>query len=181
MYKWEANGAEIIHYTDFEIYPLDDKPAGEVLREGYDSLKMKTWVSAGTALGLYRDKGFIKGDTDIDVEVEGYDGIDLDIIDQIDFTLIRTAFYNGKPMQMAFQHKEVVFDIYIFWRDEDNLYNNSECGEMILPSKFVDNQEIINTKYGDYSIPAPTEEYLEYRYGDWKTPSSKKGLYGNDF
>ena len=173
------NLVTLTHTKHFYIYPLDNKPAGEILRQGYDSLKMDKWLSAGTALGLYRDKDFIKGDTDIDVEAIGYEGIDDDIKKQIPFELVRTAYYNSKPMQMAFQHKEVIFDIYIFWGDE--MWNMSEPGEMILPKKFIENKEEIETKYGKFLFPSPIEDYLKYRYGDWQTPSNKKGLYGCDF
>jgi hypothetical protein len=45
-----------------------------------------------------------------------------------------------------------------------------------------ENLEQRRTKYGTYPFPSPIKEYLKIRYGkDWRTPSNKKGLYGNDF
>jgi len=171
---------EVKNYKSFSIQPLTDK-AGEVFKRGIERMPCPYWVSAGTALGLYRDKDFIKGDTDLDIECLGYDGIDDDILEALDFTLIRTVDHEGKIMQMAFLEDDTIFDIY-FYYEEDGVYrNHNEQGIMDFPKHYFDNLEMIQTKYGELPFPSPIEDYLKYRYGDWQTPSNKKGLYGQDF
>lgn len=165
----------------FCLKPLDDK-APDVLKAGIENIKgFDYWVSAGTVLGFYRDKDFIKGDTDIDVEMLN-DGISKqDIIKAMKgFELIREIEHEGKPQQLAFIKNEVIFDIYFYKVVGDNIVNENEHGTMKVPYKFVKDLKQIKTKYGSFPAPSPIEEYLEYRYGkDWKTPSNKKGIYLN--
>ena len=161
------------------IEPLKEN-FGQILKEGTDSLKMPYWISAGTALGLYRDKDYIKGDTDIDVEVMGYVGIGLDIVTNMKgFELVRSVITDGRPMQLAFQKDRTIFDIYIYWDEGDDVVNRNDMCTLRLPKKFL-KTETIETKYGKYPFPSPIEEYLVYRYGDWLTPKQDKGIYGSN-
>jgi hypothetical protein len=167
------------NHRSFTIKPLTEK-AGDVFKEGIRQLDMPYWVSAGTALGLYREGDFIEGDTDLDIEMLYREGIEEEILNKLDFDLIRTYHYDNKVQQMAFIKDETIFDIYFYEIEGDEAVNRNELGVMRLPTKFL-NTENIKTKYGNLPFPSPIEEYLQYRYGDWKTPSKKKGLYGNDF
>lgn len=165
---------EVKNHKHFTLKPLDKQKAGEVLQEVVKKLP-RYWVSAGTALGLYRDKDFITGDTDIDVEMFGEDAVDLD------YPLIRTVTHEGKIQQRAYMINDTIFDIYFYYKEGDEYVNYNEQGEMRFPCHYFDTLEMINTKYGTLPFPSPIEDYLKYRYGDWQTPSNKKGLYGNDF
>jgi hypothetical protein len=152
--------------------------APEVLQMAH-RLKIKYWVAAGTLLGLYRDGDFIKGDTDIDIEVEGYEGVEADLVGTFsDMDLIRTVHWRGKPMQVAFMCKDVIFDVYVFWRDGDFMVNHNDCGTMQIPARFYEDLAILRTEYGDFPCPEPLEDYLVIRYGkSWEYPASHKGLY----
>lgn len=55
----------IINSPELRIEPLKEN-AGELLKEIVSRLDKPYWISAGTALGLYRDGDLIKGDTDLD-------------------------------------------------------------------------------------------------------------------
>ena len=154
--------------------------APKVLRLAH-RLPMKYWLGGGTLLGLYRDKDFISYDTDIDVEVEGYRGIQDDILSAIDSPLIRSIFLGPKVMQMAFIENGVVFDIYILWPDKDKMVNYNEMGTMETPRHFYEKLSFLETKYGKYPIPNPVEDYLVVRYGqNWRVPSHSKGLYAGE-
>ena len=168
----------LIKNEQFDFKGLDER-SPKVLREGYDRLKMKKWLGAGTLLGLYRDGDLIKGDTDIDVEVQGYEGVDEDIL-KIGFKLIRTAYEGDKPMQIAFQKDDTIFDVYIFWEEEE-MINHNELGVMKFDKKFFQLTEL-DTKYGKFNVPSPTDEYLSIRYGkDWQTPKKGRGMYDGKF
>lgn len=163
---------EVTNHTNFSINPIDKEKAGKVLQEVIPKLP-RYWVSAGTALGLYRDKDFITGDTDIDVEM-------LEDV-ELDYPLIRTVTHEGKIQQRAYLINDTIFDIYFYQKEGDEYVNYNEQGVMRFPCYYFDTLEIIETKYGTLPFPSPVEDYLKYRYGDWQTPSNKKGLYGNDF
>lgn len=172
---------EVKNLKSFTINPLNNEIAGEVLKDAIKQLNMPYWVSAGTALGFYRDKDFIEGDTDIDIEMAYYEGIDKDILERLNFDLIRTCYHEGKVQQMAFISKGTIFDIYFYEKVGDEYININEMGEMRFPTRYFDELEHIETKYGTLPFPSPIEDYLKYRYGDWQTPSNKKGLYDNNF
>ncbi len=142
-------------------------------------IEEKYWLGGGTVLGLYRQNDFIPGDTDIDIEVEGFDGVEgylLGLYGHME--LIRTVHFKKKPMQIAFMHKETIFDIYVLWKEGESMVNHNDMGTMQTPYKFYKELANLQTKYGDYPIPWPIEDYLVVRYGkDWATPAGHKGLY----
>lgn len=174
----------VTNYTTYAVGPLGTN-ASSVMLDGFKNLKdFDYWISAGTALGFYRDKDFIVGDTDIDIEMLWHKGIDNEIKSAMSngFDLIRDIYHNGEPQQIAFIKDNVIFDIYIYQLEEDNIVNNSEGGLMKLPYKYFKDLKNIDTKYGSFPAPNPIEDYLKLRYGkDWNIPLHKKGLYGNDF
>lgn len=154
------------------------------LKKGTDQLtSYNYWLSSGTALGLYRDGDFIPNDTDIDIGISVTEG-ETPILPILEgFELVRDCYHGGKPMQLAFRDTEngVIFDIYFFYDIgmSASYYNFCEIGEWFYPKMEIKELE---TKYGSYPFPSPIETYMERRYGStWKTPSNKKGLYGNDF
>ncbi len=144
---------------------------------------VKWWLSAGTALGFYRDKDFIPNDTDIDIAIEGdWDNDQRSYFAELfkDHRLIREAIWDGHIMQMAYQDtNNCIFDFYFYYPDGKNRINHNEMGTMTKPRYGI---KKLKTKYGSYPFPDPIEDYLLIRYGkDWKIPQQKKGLYGNDF
>ena len=172
---------EIKTHRSFKIKPLNGN-APEVLHQAHRLGKLdgcKYWLGGGTVLGLYRQDDFIPGDTDIDIEVEGYPGIDSDLIVTFsDMDLIRTVYDKDRPMQIAFIYKDVIFDVYVWWREGDFMVNHNDCGTMRIPARFYDELAWLQCQYGEFPTPWPIEEYLAIRYGkDWETPRNHKGLY----
>ena len=64
---------KIYQPLSFTIEPLKDKNAIPILQKGcevLENLGLKYWLSAGTLLGIHRDKKLIDHDTDIDIEID---------------------------------------------------------------------------------------------------------------
>ena len=114
---------QIKYYRQFNIEKLtDEKNPTKTLETGckiLEDIGIKYWISQGTLLGFYRDKNFIEGDSDIDIEI--LDLIDADkfqeIVEKLPFDLIRSASLKDKYMQLAFidPTNNVIFDIWFLY------------------------------------------------------------------
>lgn len=138
-------------------------------------------LTDGTALGLYREGGFIKHDDDIDIDILNPTAKQIqELLTQIDMKIGREVYYNKKLQQIAFYDNEgFIFDL-VFWYEDDSLiYNYCERNyERVQDAKFFqeNTMEFIEFKGSKYPIPTPIEEWLEMRYGeDWKIPKTYKG------
>lgn len=168
---------DIKNHRLFRMDPLDMDIAPGVLKQAH--LIDDYFISGGTLLGLYRDGDFIAGDSDIDIDVIGYEGVDDYLFKTLGhMDLIRTGYFKGRPMQTAFQDKGTIFDVWMMWREGDHMINQNDMGLFMMPAKFYDNPVEIETKYGSYRAPGPVDEYLAFRYGrHWKIPTNSKGIY----
>lgn len=141
------------------------------------------WLSAGTAIGLYRNKDVIPNDTDIDIGIKSKLGQKHILLDK--FKLVRKMDWENRPIQTAHidPRNNCLIDIYYYYTDIKNgkLVTISEYGWIHYKTPYIIKNlyEIKNlhTKYGDLPFLHPIEEYLTERFGDWKTPSNKKGKY----
>lgn len=159
-------------FEPVELEPL--KPnAIEVLREGLYHMTGTYWISSGTLLGLYRDHQLIPHDTDLDVNV--LDHLEITEKDLPGFRLMRTQHYKGKVMQTAFIKDDVIFDNYYFYSEGEYAVNYNDQGIIKKPLKFLK-----TTIYKGYPVPTPIEEFLEWRFGDWKTPKVTKDTWDVD-
>lgn len=100
------NGCDVWTDPKFKQHKLKNHPADEVLEEGIkilNNLGLFCWISAGTALAIYRDGKLIEADTDIDVAIYGKDYTEkiAQKFFEKDFNLIRAADKNNKPQQRA--------------------------------------------------------------------------------
>jgi len=137
------------------------------------------WLSAGTALGMYRDGDFIPSDTDIDIEM----WVDDEYTLPERFSRYVTQDSQGKPGQRAYidTKNNVIFDIY-FYEKKGNMAVSTINSRLTFPIEWFENKKKLPTKYGELYFPNPIEEYLEHRYGKtWKTPDNKKGLFNGQF
>ena len=159
------------------INPVSVKEIGEdkILQE-VDIIKQVLqdyphFESAGTILGLYRDKHLIPHDSDYDIEIldKGYDYDKLNtILVNNGLRLIRIMHHNNRFMQLAYRMKcGFIFDIYIYYKEHGKWKNYNDYGIL------VHNKDNLPT--------SNIEGYLELRYGkDWQTPKSKKESWEND-
>jgi phosphorylcholine metabolism protein LicD len=170
----------ITNHPIYQTFKLNDN-ANKILQHGTEilaQLGVFYWLSGGTALGLYRDKEFIKNDTDIDVEVLGNRRVN-DIYNNflIDYELVREVSDNtGFIYQQAYYSIKdcILFDIIYYREQENKVVSWSETnGEISYPAIFLAEMEPITFNNRIYPIINP-EKYLEWIYGkEWKTPVSK--------
>ena len=148
-----------------------DKPQKylQEIKKLLDKNGVKWFVAFGTALGFYRDKDIIKGDSDFDIVVLA-DGRDLSFIDDFPYRVIRTV-NSDKPYQKCFQSEDnVIIDICFFYREGDEYYTKTPQGQFRDKVSVIGDLQAIRTKYGTFPFPEKMPEYLTTRYGDWKTP-----------
>lgn len=136
---------------------------------------VKWFLSFGTALGFYREKDFIRKDTDIDINVIEEDQGKIEaIIEDLEkeYPFIRSVSADGKQMQAAFQDfsNNFIVDICFFYRNESGYYSYCEGGMWQDKKEYVGSTQLFKTKYGYFPMPEKIEAYLEDRYGDWQTP-----------
>ena len=171
-------------------------PEERILEVFYEGLKIietlggRYWISAGTALGIWRDQKFIPHDTDIDVEVYGRWGKNTREFEvqlqthfhDYGFILKRVQRYKGKLQQLAYVKNDVIFDIYFFYdgTGQNDLINFNEYGIYKFKKTFLPQGET-DTIYGPLMMPHETDEYLAWRYGpDWRTPKDNKAGWSDD-
>ena len=153
--------------------------ARHILSEGcaiLDRLGVRYWLSAGTALGAYRDQlsdEFLTRDTDLDVGVLYQSHLHTIIKNYFEknrFSVLRSYAIGQYPAQLAMIKKDIIFDIYFFVEEGEKLVNYNEYGKMIKPIKLINNMDTVL----GYPVPSPIENYLAIRYGkDWRTPKPK--------
>ena len=151
------------------------KTAREALQRGYSILKKYglVWVSAGTALGLYRDGDLIPHDSDVDVEILEKDwsgAVEKDLMANGFRDYVTTMAGNGVIFQRAYYYGDVVFDIYSYVLDKEEYISTTIHGVLHMPAHMLENMETVQ----GYNIPSPPEEYLTHRFGNWRVPAEKK-------
>jgi phosphorylcholine metabolism protein LicD len=159
------------------VTPLRDLPhAPEVLAAGadlLDGLKLCWWLSSGTALGVWRDGGLIPHDTDLDVGVLAEPGA----FEALDAAFPATGFtsYRQMPYQRAYMCRGVVFDVYVYRRENHHLVADTDSGRLIKPADLFDSLTTVEFAGRSYPMPNPPEDYLACRYGPkWRTPAKSK-------
>ncbi len=179
--RWSQD-VQIKYYREFNIEELtDEKNPTKTLESGckvLENLGLKYWISQGTLLGFYRDKNFIEGDSDIDIEI--LDVIDeskfQDIVENLPFDIIRSASLYDKYMQLAFidPTNNVIFDLWFLYSKDDVILNYTDDGKLHYPKEYFENLSTIDFKDKHYPSPSDSEWYCKFRYGDdWNIPQYK--------
>lgn len=173
---------KIENHVQYRVQPLAMPVAAEVMRHAWRVLQPipSKWVSAGTALGLYRGDGLIEGDTDLDVAMLGFEGVEERlhrILLPAGFTHIRSVHCDGLPMQLAYMARDTIFDIYLHWPEGDSYVNRVPAGKTVMPRSMYDRLIDLPTPLGTFAFPGDIEGYLSKRYGNWRVPSASKSAY----
>lgn len=162
---------------------MKDTPwATEILREGAELLNrlgLKWWVSAGTLLGIHREGHLIDhDDPDIDVGVE--EVVNHEAIKEAFFERDFELFAEGMH-QIVFKKDKVLFDIY-FYKQKDDLMVCEIFGLGVIEKPYSLFDKLGTIRFEDtlYPCPTPVDEYLTVRYGDWRTPKTKKEPWENE-
>ena len=152
------------------------------LKRAFDRCDLTFWLAFGTALGAYRDGGFISYDTDIDVGIFHNDmdklfgATELMLADGLPpvrvFSLIDTGVKNPKDIigGISYGRDEEYVDVY-FNKKINDKYGVLDCHW--APSAQIENLDKIEFLGEKFNIPSDTEQYLLARYGDdWRVPRS---------
>lgn len=168
----------LIEHRDYKMESLGDKPASRVLREGVEAIEktgIRYWLSSGTLLGIYRDGGLMREDTDVDIGIIGADpGIVEEIMEKAGFELIRSLNYQGFAQQRAFIKDDVIFDIYFNYLQNGFYVNFNEHGWIRKPAEILSWLCMIDFEGKKYECP-DSERYLTWRYDDWEIPKRNPG------
>lgn len=154
-----------------------------LVKKVLDKHKTKFFLIYGTALGAYRDGDFLPGDYDVDLGT-----FDNTHFEEIRKDLEAEGFEIGVcynvdtkeeiPAKMILSERNTRVDIYHFEKSEDEYvawkHSFSKHPFLSMPLKFkkLENVKFLGKKF---LIPADTEEYLEFLYGDWKSREKKQG------
>lgn len=149
----------------------------------FDDLGIVFWLDNGTALGAYREDGFIEGDIDIDLGMLSEDVGKLEALVEkikeqgLDYFHLK-EHPSGEGKQISGILNKIPFDIYIYYKRGDmrlRLFFDEYFGKInyipcLLPNRFFEKfEEIDFMDYGvKFNLPSPIEEYLECNYGNWK-------------
>ncbi|MFQ6607383.1 MAG: LicD family protein [Fidelibacterota bacterium] len=161
----------------------------------FEECGIKYVLTAGTLLGIYRENRFLPWDNDLDLRVfhEDMDKI-IKAISKIKWAgyLVRVRYQHkdDPPLKLddirivkiynrkyLFTKGEVMMDCFIATRYNDQYIWS--CGgfkhytKKSVPSRYYDDLDGVVFKGKQYAVPAHIEEYLTFRYGDWKTPQEK--------
>ncbi len=179
---------DYVPYLTKTFADFDYKEIGATLKKGVELISDMSnwWIATGVALCLYRDGDFCKDDGDIDVHfrTNRHDVESLYVEIKRRFSgwgVVREMFYNQIPIQVCFSDENgVYFDVCFLF---DDIYSGSsvflnEHGEMITKNMEI---KMMDTKYGQLPFLSPIEDYLSLHYGDWKTPSRKKGQFTHEY
>ena len=153
----------------------------------FDRCNMAYWIEGGTLLGIKRENRLLPWDNDVDMSINQDQ---LDKLDQFYAALkkagyrVRTRRFNetseffikGNIRMIKIREKRffgmikgaVCLDVFIKYQHGENSYWEIDNKTKFVPSKFYSTFASISFKDFDYKIPALTDEYLTYRYGDWQ-------------
>ena len=150
-----------------------------------NQFKISFFLEGGVLLGAIRDKNFIKWDWDVEIALfsEDFDKKFDEILAELKNEGFEILNYNN-----SFHHLK----INIFKEDNPKIstfslfgwsYNNfNKCyirKDIKIPKNFLTNMKKINFLDREVLVPTPPEDYLEYKYGNWRKPlrSSDKSEY----
>ena len=176
-----------------------DKSADEVFELFFKALNesgTQFWLACGTLLGAVREKGFIKGDCDMDIGI--MDDTDFEKMDstlkKYGFTIKRRIdIYskNGfKGFELTYVLKEVGIDVFIFHREDEKHIYMCDYAETLIIGKYTIHQFVrkivvpfdglmeYNFMGHKVFIPKNYKEYLAAHYGeDFMIPNPNFGIW----
>lgn len=139
-----------------------------------DSAGVRYFLWGGVLLGAIREKDFIEWDWDIEIGVytdEVYERRTelADLFKQKGFDVLRVddSFQNFKIDLAKYALPEVSSYTPCGWYKEDGMWVRNLWK---IPSEFLDSLDTIEFLGRTFNCPRNPEKFLEYQYGDWRTP-----------
>jgi len=174
-----------------EIKEQEKKQAFENLLEFkkiLDKMNIEFMLDGGTLLGAYRDKDFCEDDhDDIDLTTLCDHKKAIDILEEAGAKEFELYHYWQKDnekvtAQIAVKKDGMKIDLMfkeVKYTDEEKIWwtvfgGPNKITYKSIPSRMMGILKEINFKGTRFLIPEHPEEYLKYRYGDWKIPVHRK-------
>lgn len=147
-----------------------------------DRLKVKFWLTCGTALGALREEDFIGHDPDIDLGVLAEDE---DKADKIIASMKRKGFelmyewgQRGSGYELSFVRDDIKLDIFFFYKKGakrwHGVYWRNENFPYAFPAKLIETHKKIKFQGLILNVYKDLEKYAELHYGkDWVEPKER--------
>ena len=135
-----------------------------------DELSIPYYLSGGTLLGIVRGGDFIAwdGDVDIDVRIEDVYPKQAQLMEAFVKAGYKIKVY--KPSNIDFRIRAAkhgsVFEVIGFFKMGDKRYRKWSY----YPDSFTRDKSEVSLRGERYKTFAVPERYLEWYYGDWRTP-----------
>ena len=149
------------------------------------------WLEGGTLLGIIRENRLLPWDNDLDISIRSedfdrlrrilpkfyYRGMIAKVrehkIDDPPFQKGKVRLIKVYATKYLFFKSPLVLDIFVKKKLDDQYYwvvGVKRRAKKAVPARFYDELTTVQFNHKTYSIPKLTDEYLTYRYGDWRTP-----------
>ncbi|HNZ36738.1 MAG TPA: LicD family protein [Candidatus Marinimicrobia bacterium] len=176
---------------------LDDKYLEKSLRlleratTFLEKYNIPYWLEGGTLLGIIRENRLLPWDNDLDISIRSedfdrlrrilpkfyYRGMIAKVrehkIDDPPFQKGEVRLIKVYATKYLFFKSPLVLDIFVKKKLDDQYYwvvGVKRRAKKAVPARFYDELTTVQFNNKTYSIPKLTDEYLTYRYGDWRTP-----------
>lgn len=157
--------------TDDELV-LQNKGLIEI-KKILESNNIEYFLSGGTLLGAVREKNFIRWDWDVSLYLKTEDVFDKR---QLLFCLFKDAGFKVDGFDESYKNLKYViykyntkYEIAGYWLEGSTRYRSA----WKIPAHFFEDVQTIGFLGEVYPCMTPAEAYLEYTYGDWRTPKKE--------
>ena len=163
-----------------------------------DAKNIKYWLEGGTLLGIIREDRLLPWDNDMDISItEHYYDALLSSLDELkklgymvwdkEFEKDDEPFKKGvkriikiRNRRLYFIRGEVALDIFIKFKKDDEYFWQVGKKKKSVRDYFYDELKEHSFDGKAYLVPKEVEEYLTFRYGDWKTPVKEWNTFRDD-
>ena len=178
LYIFKKDGEFSKQKKIFTNEELDKRNEGlKELTELIELKEVNYFLSDGVLLGAVREKNFIKWDWDVEITIlteSIWDKVDsfLEVVKKNGFEIgsIDSSYKNFKINLFKNENKYSLNGLII--NGEKRVRNSYG-----YPKELFEKKEVIEFRGKSYPAPYRIEQYLEYQYGDWKTPITEKDRY----
>lgn len=161
--------------------------------------KIEYWLEGGTLLGIRRENRLLPWDNDVDLSILSSETTKLkDFYKKLKkanyrvrerfFETSSSPFISGDLRIIKIREKgflgltkgNVCVEIFVKYNYKEDSYWEIAGKKKQVPSKFYNTISTIEFNNYQYSIPKLTDDYLTYRYGDWKVPVKDWDTFNDD-